>query len=164
MSKALNKWKEVINKKIKYSNAPFQENEIIYLRKAVGPCGIKDPELRHELRQHFRDLMPEDGYNITEEQKQRGIKYLRENTYKLNGSLRKNNIFTEFERHVIDNYVDFKLVGLYPCPNYFGGDTGYTLPIYRCIAKDGSSFDYLGTCYKMIKVIDVKPGHLKVVS
>ena len=153
-NKTLNKWMNLVDDKIKWANAPFSEHEIVYFRKAIGSCGLKDSDHRVRLLDHFENLMPVDGYNITEEQKTKGINYLRENTYKKNGQLRKNNIFGDFERHVIENYVDFKFIGVYPATNGLGLNSGYYSPIYRCIASDGTYFDYIGVAYSMIRVLN----------
>lgn len=163
-NRTLNKWMNLVDDKSK--RIPFSENDIIYFRKAVGSCGLKDSDDRERLMDHFETLMPVEGYEITQEQKQKGINYLRENTYKKNGQLRKNNIFGDAERHVIDNYEDFNFIGLYPASNGLGLNSGYYLPVYRCWAKDGSYFDYTGTAYSMIRVLNVSgPARmLKVVE
>lgn len=163
MSKAFKKWKDLIDSK-RETNQPWKESEIIYFRKAIGPSGLKDKNQRDELRDYFEECMPSDGYNITSEQKEKGITYLLENSYKKNGSLRKNNIFGSFELEIIKNFCDFKFVGLYSQLTLGGFDMGYTVPIYRCISKDGSYFDYTGCAYSMIKVLYHSKRRLELVK
>jgi hypothetical protein len=154
MSKSYKKWKDLINSKMRCYNAPWTESEIVFFRKAIGYCGLKDVELRSKLHDHFHDHMPKEGYNISMDQAQKGINYLRSKTYKLNGDLRKGNIFGEFERSVINNFRHFKFVGLYPQTNGTGETLGY-LPVYRCIAENGCYFDYTGTAYQAIEILGV---------
>lgn len=158
-NKSYKKWMTLITKTQDWFNAPFSENEIVYLRKAVGQCGLKDPVLRADLKRHFYASMPDTGYNITLEHSDKGIKYLRENTYKKNGNTRKNNIFNEFERSVIDDFSHFKFVGLYR-----QGMSDYVLPLYECVSNSGDSFTYTGNVYSAIVVTDVHSKKLRAVS
>jgi hypothetical protein len=160
LSKTYKKWQNIIDDKQKWSNAPFSEHEVIYLRKAIGSSGLKCIDERYTLLSHFQDTMPETGFNITVDHQQKGIDYLRNNTYKKNGTLRKNNILGSFERGVIDNFKEFKLVDL---RNASENSYDFYLPIYRCIAKDGSYFDYTGTVYSMIKITDINAKTLVAV-
>lgn len=161
-NKSYNKWTNLIINKLKWENAPFTESEVIYLRKAIGPSGLKDRDLAYDLSQHFTDLMPRDGYNITLEHQQKGIDYLRDNTFKKSGKLRKNNIFNEYCINILNNYKEFKFVGLHEQVNFYGYSSGHVLPIYRCIAEDGTYFDYTGTMYSMIEVLDHGSINLKL--
>lgn len=152
------KWYKLIETKLKYANAPFSEHEVIYFRKSVGASGIKDQGLRADLKRHFYASMPEDGYNITLEHQQKGIDYLMANTFKKNGTLRKNNMFGSFELEVLKNYSHFKFVGLHRA-----GMSDYVLPLYECIAHNGDSFTYIGTVYSCIEVTDIHSKQLRAV-
>lgn len=155
-NKTFNKWKDLIDTKLKYSNAPWGEKEVVYFRRALGLAGMKDRDKALELRFYFDEVMPFDGYNITVEHQQKGINYLRDNTFKKNGQLRKNNIFGQSEIDIINNYKEFKFVGLIDV-------RGYYLPIYRCIAENGDYFDYTGTMYSMIEILDFGTLNLRAV-
>ena len=144
--KTYNKWKDLIQTKLKYENAPWSENELIHFRSR-----LRDSDLGYDLLMEFIKNNPGGGYNITVNHQNKGIEYLRKNTYKLNGKLRKNNIFGEFERSVIDDYSHFKLVDMY---NDGNGFVQYYLPVYRCFDTKGNYFDYTGTQYSMIMVLD----------
>ena len=157
-NKAYIKWLNLIDSKRENFNAPWSESEIIYFRKAIGLAGINDVKLRSNLLDYFNSSMPDEGFNITLDQKEKGINYLLSNTYKKNGTLRKNNIFGTFELNVLKQYEDFKLISLYEY-----GNGGYYLPVYRCISKNGSYFDYLGTVYSQIKIFNTNSTKLKVV-
>jgi len=156
MSKTLNKWKTLIDTKLKYENAPFSENEVIFIRKTIGPAGMKNFMHRRSLYSYFIEQMPQDGYNITIEHQQKGIDYLRKNTYKKNGALRKNNIFGDFERHIIDTFSHFKFVGMYEL------SSGHMLPLYKCVSHSGASFTYTGNVYSCITIVDHDHGTLQV--
>ena len=140
------KWKTILENKAQ--GQPWTEHEIIYFRKAIGMAGIKDAELRHKLKNMFFELMPIGGYNITNEQSQKGTNYLLKNSYKLNGQLRKNNIFGDRELNILKNCFEHKLIDLYQY-----NQAEYYSPVYSAIDTDGNSFDYLGVSYSMIRIV-----------
>ena len=152
-NKTLTKWKNIIDQKEKYCNAPFTQHEIIYIRKAINNCGLKNSDDREALMNHWMRKMPSEGYNITVDHQQKGINYLINNTFKKNGTLRKNNILGEFEQKVISDFKEFRFVGLFDGGNVHNR---FYLPVYRCISNDGSYFDYVGTVYNMIRVLNIE--------
>jgi len=157
-NKTLLKWMGIIDKKEQYANAPFSEHEVIYLRKAIGAAGLKCPMDRRELVDHFYNSMPAEGYNITADHQAKGINYLLDNTFKKNGRLRKNNIFSDFGLRVISNFKEFKFVGLHR-----EGYAEYYLPLYECISNKGDSFTYTGNVYNMIVITDIYTKKLRAV-
>jgi len=158
-NKTLLKWMGVIDEKVQYVNSPFTEHEIIYLRKAIGASGLKCPMDRIELVNHFHNSMPEEGYNITADHQAKRINYLLDNTFKKNGQLRKNPIFSDFELRVISDFKEFKFVGLHR-----EGYSEYYLPLYECISNQGDSFTYTVNEYSMRVITDIYPKKLKVVK
>ena len=157
-NKTLKKWCDLIDKKGEMQNAPFSEHEIIYLRKAIGPSGIKESGASDYLYDYFYDNKPHCDYNITTEHGRKGIEYLLKNTFKKNGNLRKNNIFNEYHINIIKDYSFFTFSGLYNVGN------GYMLPLYKCYDSKGNYFEYTGNVYECIVITGTGLTNLKLVA
>jgi len=121
---------------------PWSENDIIYFRKAIGYSGIKNANLRRALKCAFNAVLERLSYAITPEQTTKGIEYLKFRTFKRNGDMRqaKSNPFGAREANIIKNFSHFEFCGVHN-PNGFSGYEFY-LPIYKVVARDGSSFEY----------------------
>lgn len=145
-STAFKKWKA----RIENLSCPWTENDIIYFRKAVGHNGLQDPAERALLISLFNTMISDtDGVFITEQHSRKGQIYLLENSLKKNGDPRKQNIFGEYELHILKNLSHHLFVGLYRnglfCDHYF--------PIYRAVDKDGNYMDYVGATYSQCVVL-----------
>lgn len=79
------------------------------------------------------------GVLISMEQTQKGLSFLLDLWKTPRGKERKNNPFGYREQSILDNFERFEFVGLY---NASRGWYPFYLPVYRVIAKDGSSFEY----------------------
>lgn len=76
--------------------------------------------------------------HITQEQTEKGIKFLL-NLYKTpTGKVRKNNPFSDKQAKVLETFVEFAFVGFYPKSH---GSTSYHCPIYLACGADGD-FEY----------------------
>lgn len=76
--------------------------------------------------------------HITQEQAEKGIKFLL-NLYKTpTGRARKNNPFSDKQAKVLETFVEFAFVGFYP-KRY--GSASYNCPIYLVCGADGD-FEY----------------------
>jgi len=98
---------------------------------------------KKQIVDQLKDRVIYDHYELTTEQNKFGIKWLRSYVYKKNGEPRKQkgNDFNENHRTVIDNFSHFLLVGFEDIAQ--GNNFGHYRPIYRCVAKGGSYFDYV---------------------
>lgn len=143
ISKAARKWMTRLADTV----SPWTENDIIYYRKAISQCGLKSAEEKLALHEAFADK----GYRITAEQDAKGRNYLLSNSLKKDGTPRKGNVLGDAEIRIMQNLKHHLFVGVY----HKGGFYNYYLPVYRAIAKDGSYFEYIGTMYKHVEVLDV---------
>ncbi len=110
------------------------------------PAVIRILDSYRRFSDAFYSLMPDEGYDLTPEQKQAGIEYLWAKLFKKNGHRRNNSYARSIgdkEFDIISNYTDFRFIALYDMSLVYGGSSWYA-PVYRCIAKNGDSFDYLG--------------------
>lgn len=139
--------------RLRDTNNVWTENDIIYFRKAIGYCGIKDPELRKQLRKQF-DVFAEknEGYLITNEQSEKGRTYLLDRSLRKNGELRKGCKLGSREIDILRDLDYHRFVGLWEQHNGFGDVMGY-LPVYRAVAQNGNSFEYVGATYEMMEVV-----------
>lgn len=145
-TKAYDKWLSRVNN----AETPWSEQEIIYFRKAVGASGIQDACLRETLREKFADVAYSPGYRITREHSEKGRAYLLAKSLKKDGTPRKGCRLGDFELGVLRNLEEHRLVGL---ERASAGE--HYWPIYRAIAEDGTSFDYVGATYELVQVIRV---------
>lgn len=128
----------------------FTEREIIALRGRLNSSSKLPDDEKNILWDAFYELMPEGGYKITSEQSKKGIDYLKNNTWKKNGDLRKNNIFGTRELEILEDFKEFRFIDLYnDSPNFYVNN----VPVYSVIDKEGYSFDYTGVCYSMIRIV-----------
>lgn len=136
-NKTFRKW----SKRVLDYETPWTENEIIYFRKALGSSGFKDRELAKVLLNAFENVLSRVSYKITPEQTDKGIAYIKNACFRRNGTLRraKTNPFGQREAEIILNFSHFEFVGLNNT-----SFTGYAfyVPIYKVVARDGSSFEY----------------------
>lgn len=151
MKKTVAKWENRVSDK----ETPWTENEIIYFRKFVGSSGCKDEITRKRLINLLDKTSDLVGYNITPEQTQKGINYIKNVAFKKSGEPRnsKQNVFGQFEQRVIKNFYCFKFVGL--C-NIANNGYAFYVPIYRVLAHDGSWFEYTTNMGRM-EVVNVSP-------
>jgi hypothetical protein len=82
---------------------------------------------------------------ITPEQTEFGLKWLKSYCFKLNGQPRaqKDNPFTEHDRRIIQNFSHFELVGFEDISNYRVSGRSWYVPIYRTWSTYGCYFDYI---------------------
>lgn len=134
----------------------FTEVELKYFRKLINGSSRLDAITKNDLVQEFEWQANEhNGIRLSKEQQQKGIEWLRKVTYKLNGELRKTQVLGRIERCIIDEFKYFRCVGLY---NLSDNNYDQYVPIYRCIARDGSYFDYICKMWGEIEVIGINNG------
>lgn len=145
--------------RIEDKKTAWTEQEIIFFRRAIGQCGLKDPAERALLRSLFADAVENEGYKITREQDMKGLRYLLDKSLKKNGEHRKGSKFGTFELAVLLHFSHHTLSGLYRdtyCEHY--------LPIYRAYDTEGNWFEYVGTTYEQIQITSISGyRHLRVV-
>ena len=150
ISKTASKWLARIND----TTTPWSESEIIYFRKAVGYCGLKNVDEREMLLTAFQKKCDAiNGYMITEEQSLKGQHYLLTNTVKKSGQYRKGAKLGDRELDIMRNLSHHLFVGLYAEYNGAGEVMSY-LPIYRAVSiMVSASFEYVGTRYEQLEVV-----------
>ena len=122
----------------KYANiiasGEISESEIISMKSFMGKS--------KENAEFIFDLLNElpDGLTLSHTQNQKGIDFLLNQWKTPRGIERKNNPFGYREQHVLENFSHFTIDSFYDCSNY--SQISFYLPIYHCISKDGSSFEY----------------------
>lgn len=120
------------------------ERELLNLKKALN--GYASSALSDDERKELNRLIwnRSNPIKITPEQAEKGIAWLRNQWKTPRGIERKNNPFGYREEDVIENFKRFEFVEFYDDANYYMIEKGLHsyYPIYRCIAKDGSSFEY----------------------
>jgi hypothetical protein len=128
----------------------FTEIEIVYFRKLLNGYRKTNAD-RTELFELFERSGP---YQITREQTQKGIEWLRDKAFCRNGRIRKTQPFDSDQLQVITKFSRFEFVGLYdlmaespyPHPEYH-----QYIPIYRVISRDGKYFDYSPATWGEVK-------------
>lgn len=110
----------------------IQEREIISMRSLMNN--------NKEAREAIYEAWGDDEIAISEEQGKKGYDFLLGQWKTPNGKERKNNPFGYREQAILENFSHFTLHGLYDNSRYGGRPN--LLPIYSCIGKAGSSFDY----------------------
>lgn len=136
---------------IKYKNLTsnpnhvWTEQEIISFRSFINSKNRQRLEINKMLLNVFHNSCEvSGGLKITTEQAEKGISWLRRTQLNKKGELRSaKSTFIGFrEKHVIDNFSHFVMVGLRdigcsPYSNY----TQY-VPVYKCVSSEGESFEY----------------------
>lgn len=145
MSKTYNKYLNLIKK------GKFTEQELISFRKQINGSSNLDIDSRQELVYLFEEKAKK-GIQLTKEHQLKGLNWLRQKTFKLNGDIRKNAPLDQCEINIINNFKKFICVGLYNT-----SDNSYDnyVPIYRCYGKNGDYFDYICLMWGEIEVISI---------
>ena len=81
-------------------------------------------------------------YSITSEQTTKGLDWLFNLRFTARGKERKNNPFGYREQSILDDFDRFELAGLYDYSDGYNGFHNFK-PMYRVIASDGESFEYI---------------------
>jgi hypothetical protein len=135
MSKLLNKYITILNTGI------LTERQIMDLRSVLaGSKGKLSDTDKHHLRDQFYNLMPEDGYKITEDQTSKGREFLNKYTFTSKGTIRtpaSRRLGTR-EVEAIKDIQYFTLTELYNLSSH----NAYTVPIYTVWTSNGHGFDY----------------------
>ncbi len=133
-------------RRVEDKQTPWTEDQIIYFRKAVSRCSKMDPTLKDELLRRFQvNVRNYGGYKITPEQTEKGIGYLRLKCFGKRGTTMffKRNFIGPQGDMICQDFSHFELSGLDSVYNGMGEVLCWN-PIYKVVAKDGSSFEYTG--------------------
>lgn len=144
MSKVYSKYVDLIKK------GKFTERELISFRRQINGSSKLDIDSRQELVDLFEEKASSNKtIQLSKEQQSKGLNWLRQKTFKLNGRIRKNSPLGSYEIEVLNNFKKFTCVGLYNI-----SENSYTqyVPIYRCYNKKGNYFDYICLMWGEIKV------------
>lgn len=131
----------------------LSETDIRYLRKAINGSSslpIDDREsLRFELEHHIESKG--GGLKISKEQTSKGIEWLKNTAFKMNGAPRKSSPFGTLENHIISNFKRFEFVGLF---NLSDNQFDNYMPIYRVIDNHGHYFDYVAISWGAVTLVE----------
>ena len=128
------------------------ERELISFRKAVNGASRLPIETVQDLLADFDAKATGKGIQLTAEQQAKGLAWLNRETFKLNGQVRKNPVLKQFERNVLQGFKKFTCVGLY---NLSTSNYRHLVPISRCVATNGTYFDYVCKMWGEIVVIEI---------
>ena len=128
------------------------ERELINFRKAVNGSSRLPIEIVQDLLADFDAKATDKGIQLTAEQQAKGLAWLNRETFKLNGRVRKNPVLKQYERNVLQGFKKFTCVGLYDLST---NNYRHFMPIYRCVAKNGTYFDYVCKMWGEIVVIEI---------
>jgi len=135
MSKIFEKYKTII------LDDAFTESSISSFRSLMN--GYKRTNLTDEERESLDYLFGENApYSITPAQTTKGFDWLFNLRFTARGKERKNNPFGYREQSILDDFDRFELSGLYDDSDGYNGFHNFK-PIYKVIASDGESFDYI---------------------
>ena len=135
MSKIFEKYKTII------LDDTFTESSISSFRSLMN--GYKRTNLTDEERESLDYLFGKNApYSITPEQTTKGLDWLFNLRFTARGKERKNNPFGYREQSILDDFDRFELSGLYDDSDGYNGFHNFK-PIYKVIASDGESFDYI---------------------
>lgn len=109
----------------------IEERQIIDMRSWMG----KEKENAQIVFSNF----PDHGLTLSASQNEKGIYFLFGRWKTSAGAERKNNPFGYREQAVLINFSHFELGGFYNAGN---SNHDYYLPLYRCIGRDGTAFEY----------------------
>src|ERR1043165_3775412 len=138
-------------KELSKANVKLQKSRIaqkVWTKSDIGAFGKMLNSYRFaslERRAQIMELWSELGYDydITEEQSQFGINWLKALLFTKRGKRSTNKKIADFiERdfQVVENFSYFKFVGFHETCGY--GGCSYYSPIYRAVSKDGRYFEY----------------------
>ena len=120
----------------------FKEQEILSMRSFMR----SKPDVAEILLNAFWQSLETQDFTLTLEQQNKGIEWLLRTQFLVKGGLRKNAFVGEREAAILRNYSHFTFSGLRDVGNSY---YSFYVPVYRCHAKDGSSFEYstnMGQC------------------
>ena len=134
LSKTCKKYLNLIKKR------KFTKIDIQSFRKQLNGCSQMSLDEQKLLKDKFYDAVNSNRpINITKEQTNFGIAWLRNKAFRLNGQSRTSSPFRAREEYVINNFKKFEFCGLYNCST---NSFNQYQPVFKVIAKDGSSFEY----------------------
>lgn len=113
--------------KLRNKNTILTESDVNYIKNTVNHTfqgsGDKETEFEKEITKMINEH--EDGYRITPEQTEKGLKYLK--------SSRIYNKFLGYrEQDIVDNPDEYRLVGMYDAGTYM---RSFHVPLYRLYRK-----------------------------
>lgn len=124
-----------------------------------SPTRVWSEEDIRTLRKHVNsgatsilNVINKGSYAITPSQSSKGIEWLNRRSFKKNGDVRKNCPLKAFERSIVQNFREFRFVGLYNVSET--GSRNY-MPIYRAISNDYTWFEYVAYNFGQIKVLSI---------
>ena len=142
-SKAFKKWVARIDS----LNNTWTQSELIYLRKAIGHCGLNDPAERALLFSLFNRKCAEATLRILPEHDLLGQNYLLSKSLMKNGKPRKRNILSEEQLNVMKVLDHHTIDGLKRCAG------NNIFPVYTAYGKNGNWFSYTGCMYEHMEIV-----------
>lgn len=145
-SKAYVKWLA----RIQDTDTPWSEQDIVYFRKAIGSSGLSSVSERADLKARFEALAVGGSYKIGHGHSNKGATYLLNKSLRKDGARRKGCKLGERELAVLRDISHHLFVGLYNQGQHIYESY---LPVYRAVAADGSTFEYVGATYDLVQIV-----------
>jgi hypothetical protein len=137
------------NKKLQLSRLEQEtmlKGDILALGKMMNSMRFSSPERKDDIWNIYNllcDKTSDKGYNITKDQSDFGIDWLKRIILNKKEQLRNSKQaadFREVDAEIIRDFAKFEFVGFEE--NCYGYGNSHYTPIYRTIGKDGRYFDY----------------------
>jgi hypothetical protein len=125
ITKSIQKYLDIIER------GNIEEREIISMKSLMG----KNRDAANVLN----SAVANNPLRLSKAQEEKGITFLLDQWKTGRGVERKNNPFGYREQEVLENFSHFELAGFWNAGNQH---VTFYLPLYNCIAKDGSAFQY----------------------
>ena len=117
------------------TSGEITEGQIGGLKRKLNWCDID--------HNYYNELLEIHRPKVTKEQAAKGLAWLLNQWKTPKGNERKNNPFGSREETILDDFSHFELVGMYGDWNEYYGEYHNFSPVYRVIASNGDSFDYV---------------------
>lgn len=94
------------------------------------------------LMELFSEVSANKDYSITKEHSNQGLEWLKTRVLLKRGGVAKGSGFSHHDVDIIKDFDHFKFVGIHQYYNSYTNESTDFGPIFRIVAKDGSSIDY----------------------
>lgn len=123
------------------SRGIITETELRTLRKNIRYSFSRESNgLSYSERHSLLEMFMDTTLDLSKDQQRKGIKWLRDTHFRLDGAQRKSSKVSSQHLYVIRNFSHFTFVGF--TYEVTGSTCINATPIYRTTAKNGMYFDY----------------------
>lgn len=157
MYKQLTKANEKLQNK-RIQSQLWTKGDILAFAKMLNSTKFSEPERRKQVMDlwtKLEDRAYDKAYNITLEQSQFGIDWLKKICFTVKGKNRDSKMVADFSRgdfDIVRNFSSFQFVGFDESCN--GYNYCHYSPIYRTIDKNGNYFDYVCRMWDAPRIVN----------